>query len=814
MEPLPIWIFSKDEELVVVLGDSPQGCPYYDAVLTETLNGVDKLEFSIPGDHPRAEYVVRGCIAVVQTVEGAFRAFRIKTHTQGFGEDGIRYRQFYAEDIAVDELNAAPVIDRRPNNPLDALIGALENSLWEVGQVDSGFPEASTNFYHETAMSCLQKMAETWGGEFRFRIEHDGRRITARYVDFLRQRGEDTGFRVTVGKNMRTLEGEEDITALATALYGYGRGEEHEETGGFGRRISFADVEWKKENGDPVDKPLGQEWVGDPEALAVWGLQGGTVHRFDFVIFEDVEDPEELLRLTWEELQRRKAPQVNYRVGLIDLEYTEGRSHEATRIGNWGIVIDDDFKPPLEFKARVIERKIPLRNPERTELTLGHIVPTLTDIVNRADRNSRNAIQIGDPISLLDSRFQTLTDELHKTPGYVYITPTDGLMVTDKPKDQNPTSAIQLKGGMLAIANEWNPAKGDFNWRAFGTGDGFTADMLNAGRVRTNLVTVGDDSGSVRISGGNVTIKDGGLEVYSTPDASDNGVMIRGNKIETNFIRNPDFRNPPSGDHNVDWRLMGTARYNSSAQRIEIDGEENMGFVNGVVQEFTAYHQRATFLALFRCNVASGAAPKRVRFVWFFYDENGNRDSNDDIYHVEDLAIWQEWHLLKHTVDFPSYAHRVRVYVQAETNINQSNAFEIHWVKAYYDELVRQDQLLEVPRDLYSVHAKPEMLAFRITVHYFNPNGDSWVGPQRKKVGTMTFDKAFSPGYSRIVVLLTPVGGYSTHYVARAYSLTASGFDLWLTVMDGFSIANDSELRINGIAYQVDYSGAIGGSVS
>jgi hypothetical protein len=46
MEPLSIWIFTKDEELAVVLGDSPQGCPYYDAVLTEALNGVDKLEFS------------------------------------------------------------------------------------------------------------------------------------------------------------------------------------------------------------------------------------------------------------------------------------------------------------------------------------------------------------------------------------------------------------------------------------------------------------------------------------------------------------------------------------------------------------------------------------------------------------------------------------------------------------------------------------------------------------------------------------------------------------------------------------------------
>src|SRR5690606_25068294 len=104
-------------------------------------------------------------------------------------DSGTRYRYFYCEDLAVDELNAAPIIDRRPNNPLDALNAALENSFWRVGQVDGGFPEAHTNFYHETAMSAFQKMVETWGGEFRFRIERDGRRITGRYVDFLRQRG-------------------------------------------------------------------------------------------------------------------------------------------------------------------------------------------------------------------------------------------------------------------------------------------------------------------------------------------------------------------------------------------------------------------------------------------------------------------------------------------------------------------------------------------------------------------------------------------------------------------------------------------------
>lgn len=509
----PIWIFDKDEVLAAILGDAPDGCPYYEAVHHEVLNGVNKLEFTIPGDHPVSGLVEKGCIAVIQTIEGDFRAFRVKRHIQGFGEDGTRYRQVYAEDIAVDELNAAPVIDRRPNNPLDALIGALENSLWEIGQVDGGFPEGSTNFYHETAMSCLQKMVETWGGDVRFRITHDGKRITGRYVDFLLPTGTDTGFRVTVGKNLRELEGEEDITALATALYGYGRGEEHEETGGFGRRISFADVEWKVENGDPVDKPLGQEWVGDPEALAVWGFQGGTVHRFDFVIFEDIEDPEELLRLTWEELQRRKAPQVNYRVKIIDLEHTEGRPFEAVRLGYWATVIDDDFQPPLEFKARIIEKITPLNNPENAEIVLGQEIMTLEDAVNRAAREASRAVKMGDSISLLDSTFQTLTDELHSTPGYVYITPTDGLLVTDRPKDQHPTSAIQLKGGMLAIANEWDPSRQDFNWRAFGTGEGFTADVLTSGRLNANLVEITSADLETGIER-SVEIYDGSLYTY------------------------------------------------------------------------------------------------------------------------------------------------------------------------------------------------------------------------------------------------------------------------------------------------------------
>lgn len=489
-----IWIFTQDDELVEVLGMGPGACPFFDGVMTETINGVDTLEFSIPGDHPKASHVIRGHVAVIERIDGGYRAFKIQTQWQQQDENGVRVRRFYCEDIAIDELNAAPVIERRPTSPTDALEKALEFSIWEVGQVDSGFPTGSTSFYHESAMSCLQKIVETWGGEICFRVTHDGTRITGRYVDFLLQRGEDNGRRVVAGKDIRSMEEESDLTGLATALYGYGRGEETD-TGGFGRRISFADVVWEKDAGDPVDKPKGQEWVGDPEALAAWGLRGGTIHRFDFSIFDDEEDPAELLRKTWEELQVRKAPRDTLNVSIYDLEASEGYEHEAVRIGDIVTVINDDMSPPLEYWARVIEIKRHLNEPEKTELTIGQEQPTMTDAINRVNRDLDNVVKIGDPLGYLNTTFQTLTDDLNRTLGYVYISAHDGILVTDKPKDQNPTSAIRIKGGMIAIANEWDAAANDFKWRAFGTGDGFTADLIVAGTMLAN-----------RIKGGTLTL--------------------------------------------------------------------------------------------------------------------------------------------------------------------------------------------------------------------------------------------------------------------------------------------------------------------
>lgn len=337
-----LYIFSKDEKLVAILkpdfgrttiktGVSQaflhteypaafdraevEGCPYFDAVHTEKLTGENTFTFSVPANHPDAQYITEGNLVAFKDLDGNWQLFEIKRVIDTHDEDIIRTA--FCEH-AFYELIDDFIEDKRPYNTSAAyaLQQALEGTRWQAGNVDD-LGLNSVNFYYESVLSALQKVANTWGGELQFRIAVVGNTIAARYVDLLSRRGAETGKQFVYSKDIKSIEREVDLTQVVTALYGRGKGEQIEE--GYGRRITFEDVEWSVTNGDPADKPLGQKWVGDPEALARWGRPGGR-HRFG--VFEDSEeeDPAVLLQKTWEELQRRKNPRITYKLDVADLE--------------------------------------------------------------------------------------------------------------------------------------------------------------------------------------------------------------------------------------------------------------------------------------------------------------------------------------------------------------------------------------------------------------------------------------------------------------------------------------------------------------
>lgn len=477
-----------------------EACPYHDAVHTEKLNDENSFTFSVPGDHQDSEHITEGNLVAFRDLDSNWQLFEIKRVTDTHG--GTITRTAFCEH-AYYELVDDFIQDIRPTNCSAhfALTQALSGTRWEPGDVND-LGTNSTNYYYQSALSSVQKVASVWEGELQFRINILGGVIANRYVDLLARRGTETGKQFAYGRHTRSIEREVDLTTVATALCGRGKGEEVGE--GYGRRLTFSDVVWSIANGDPVDKPLGQEWVGDPDALAQWGRPGNR-HRVG--TFEDTEetDPEVLLQKTWDALQECKTPNVTYNLDVADLERLSGLEHEKVRLGDTVRVIDRKFSPELLVEARVIEIDRNLLNPLETKITLGNFAPTLSDdaleqqTVNQTVRDRQGVWDRSNQFnpsgtlntSWLEGIIDTLQNEVQAGNGTVTVTDNNGILIVDN--SENPTKALRLLGGLLAISNE-KDSNGNWVWRSFGDGDGFTADEIKAGEIQTSLIKISGNS--------------------------------------------------------------------------------------------------------------------------------------------------------------------------------------------------------------------------------------------------------------------------------------------------------------------------------
>ena len=468
-----LYIFDSTEKLITTLPEDS----FFNAIHREVLNGENTFQFTIPAGN---EYVVEGNLVAFRDLDSYWQVFEIKRLVDVHG-DGLT-RTAYCEHIFYELLDDI-VTDKRPSaDATAALAGMLDGTRWQVGIVDD-LGASSTSAYYESALSAVQKVANAWHGELNWRCVIQGGAIT-RYVDLLAQRGTDTGKQFAYSKDILNIEREVDSSGVVTALYGRGKGVETE-SGAYGRRLTFADVE-------APGKPLGQEWIGDNDALARWGRPGGR-HRFDVFIDEEETDPVKLLEKTKAELDRRKVPRVTYRLDVVSLEELTGYEHEKVRLGDLVRVIDREFKPELVVSARVVEIERDLLDPANTKVVLGSFAPTIVEAtINTAKRLNDMANR---PFNTkwLDGKISVLQNEIENVQSYVFQTADDGILILDAPTYDQATKAMKLGGGIFAIANQ-KDGQGGWNWRTFGDGAGFTADEITAGTIDASLITIGPET--------------------------------------------------------------------------------------------------------------------------------------------------------------------------------------------------------------------------------------------------------------------------------------------------------------------------------
>lgn len=394
---------------------------------------------------------------------------------------------------SIAELSRTYIEDKRNRNAnaKACLAKALEGTRWAVGTVETGTITGTANlaFYHCTALDAIQKIADTYGLEVQTEYQPDptGNRIGQRIIHLVEHRGStNTTKRFEYGKDLTQIKRDIDAGDVITRLYGWGKGieqtnEEGEATGGYGRKISFADVN----NGKP--------YIQDDQALANWGIVGadGTKHHSEASVdFPDCEDPKELLNLTKAALKTRTTPTVSYTADVTALGQA-GYDPEGTDVGDSVQIIDTSFTTPLRLEGRILQIEEDLAGSlADTKITLGNIRQTYTQRMaaqqQALDKLVSNSGAWNSAAGGTGPYMKDLIDRINQimnaTGGYTYLKPGQGIYVYDKPEDQNPTQCIHIGGGYWRIADHKKP-NGDWDFRALANGKGIFADTVFTGRL-------------------------------------------------------------------------------------------------------------------------------------------------------------------------------------------------------------------------------------------------------------------------------------------------------------------------------------------
>lgn len=302
-----------------------------EATFTEEINTAGELLITLPAKKRLSGNVIHVLITN-PSKDHSYLMFKIIKET--VKDEEVEYT---AVESAYDELTSYGYIqDKRPTANAQTIAEMiLKDTRWHVGEIPDT-SEAFISFYYLSVLDCLKKIVQTFDFEIGFDvlINDAENQITDRRVNFYIKQGEQTGKRFEYGSNLLSIKQEQDTQNIYTALVGRGKGvqvsgdDDDNTPDGYGRRITFADVEWSKANGDPLDKPKGQEWLEDPDATKQLGFSDGHM-RIGLEVFEDVDDPKVLLQKTYEALKTAERPQVQFSASVINT----GELHLGDRVG-------------------------------------------------------------------------------------------------------------------------------------------------------------------------------------------------------------------------------------------------------------------------------------------------------------------------------------------------------------------------------------------------------------------------------------------------------------------------------------------------
>lgn len=507
------------------------------AIVSRKVNNISTIEITIPTNCEASKLITNTSDLVLFDSKGNIQEFHI-TDIDDMDEYSVN-RTIYAEQSFGELINNIVTGDTAmptTTNPSDYLAYILSFTRWSVGTVDTSIYNAK---WEEdlTGLTCLeafQKLVEKYNCEFEIRYTIDGKnKITGRYVDLKKKIGSNYGKRFEDKKDIIGLKRNLDLDSVKTAIYPRIKIDTQDENGNsVTTYIDISSVAWSVAKGDPVDKPLGQTVLVNPEADEIYKRYntktGNLMEKIMYAEWtgDTASDAEDLCRQAWSILKANGVLTPTIEVTASDLYRMSGNNndyyHEQVDLGDTCIIIDKNFEPELRITTRVMEIEEDILNPVNNTYVFGNYRKTL------ATSNIESQKSIEDQLTQLQDKIQGITipeyslpyqsgkdyyadikeqvqNEFMSSSGYVMAQDADGFWVFDAPVAQTyslksrsattvyPTKATILKGGCLALA-EYNTATSSWEIGTFINGTSVNADYINTGhlsgdRIEANSIT-------------------------------------------------------------------------------------------------------------------------------------------------------------------------------------------------------------------------------------------------------------------------------------------------------------------------------------
>lgn len=417
--------------------------------ITEAINGEYELAMTYPASGRRYADIKNRCIIYAKPdpyrAEQPFRIYRITKPMNGVVA-------VYARHISYD-LSGVPVLPFEATNAPAAMQGLGEHAAIQSSFTFSSTVEGSGSFAVAVPVSTRAAIGDgdgsilsVFGGE----LEWDGFAVR-----LLARRGQDTGVRIAYGKNLTSIEQDENIQNMLTGIIGY-----------------WAD----SESGTVVTSPV----VKAPGTYDFDRI--GTV---DFSSdFDEQPTADSLAQKASEYIEANGigVPEVSISVSWVQLEqYAGGEGLSLLERVTLGDAVTVEF-PALgvDATARVVKTVYDALRDRYTSADIGNIQANIADTI----AGQQHEIQKRPTTSAMQQAVSNATN---------WITGTNGGYVVFQRNDQGqPYEILIMDQPDIATATKvWRWNNGGLGYSSTGYNGPYTTAITQDGAIVANFITSG-----------------------------------------------------------------------------------------------------------------------------------------------------------------------------------------------------------------------------------------------------------------------------------------------------------------------------------